>query len=600
MATENLKIRVTSDSTQAKRDLGGFDDKMKSTIKSVASLAVAMIAVKKSFDFFAQSTKMAMEQEAIFRKLQSSVEITGKAWGSASGELDKLFASLQRTTKYGDTESAEVFQRIITLTGDYDKALTGLPIALDLAASGLFNAETAARYVGMAMTGNIEMLGRYIAEFKATTNEQLKNMDASEKVAYAVDVLREKFGGLAEKELQTTSGQLKQLNNYWGDFREAIGDKVLPMISAVQEDLMGLAEILGLWDKPKIEVDFGSVIGDLEKAGTSQEELNNLRKQQLMLLERELKAHYEVSGRLVSEKDIENERIALAEFLENAQGRVLSLRAQQLVVSDKEKEAIQEKIDSEQDYIAGLRESLQGNDENLSKLKEIEILLNTIKGIGIDLGNEETAEQIEEIKEMTAELIETTRKYHKVVVDVENAWESVNEKLHKQLEEELMYLGLWGSEASNIFYEAFGGAFDNIEDYFKNMLKRMAADLLASGLISLFGGAGVGLFSKGGLFGFLGLHTGGEISNVGGKPVRGASGLDFTVPQGFPNDSFPILVESGEHVSVTPAGGGSRTDELLEVLINELKNKPVANTVVFDDVNMSRYVDRGALKREVG
>jgi hypothetical protein len=33
-----------------------------------------------------------------------------------------------------------------------------------------------------------------------------------------------------------------------------------------------------------------------------------------------------------------------------------------------------------------------------------------------------------------------------------------------------------------------------------------------------------------------------------------ARGGSFTVPPGFPNDSFPMRVSSGERVSVTPAG----------------------------------------------
>lgn len=33
-----------------------------------------------------------------------------------------------------------------------------------------------------------------------------------------------------------------------------------------------------------------------------------------------------------------------------------------------------------------------------------------------------------------------------------------------------------------------------------------------------------------------------------------ANGANFTVPPGFPNDSFPMRVQSGEHVQVTPAG----------------------------------------------
>lgn len=43
-------------------------------------------------------------------------------------------------------------------------------------------------------------------------------------------------------------------------------------------------------------------------------------------------------------------------------------------------------------------------------------------------------------------------------------------------------------------------------------------------------------------------------SDTGGGLAIGAhSGADFIVPPGFPNDSFPMRVESGEHVKVTPA-----------------------------------------------
>jgi hypothetical protein len=54
------------------------------------------------------------------------------------------------------------------------------------------------------------------------------------------------------------------------------------------------------------------------------------------------------------------------------------------------------------------------------------------------------------------------------------------------------------------------------------------------------------------------LQGGGVKMTPQGPAVYGASGLDFTVPPGFPNDSFgPIYVQSGEHVQVTPAGQSS-------------------------------------------
>jgi hypothetical protein len=48
-------------------------------------------------------------------------------------------------------------------------------------------------------------------------------------------------------------------------------------------------------------------------------------------------------------------------------------------------------------------------------------------------------------------------------------------------------------------------------------------------------------------------------------PLEGASGLDFVVPPGYPNDSFPMRVQSGEHVQVTPAGEKSKSNVTINV-----------------------------------
>lgn len=49
--------------------------------------------------------------------------------------------------------------------------------------------------------------------------------------------------------------------------------------------------------------------------------------------------------------------------------------------------------------------------------------------------------------------------------------------------------------------------------------------------------------------------TGTYVPGVGWVEGPGAQhGANFIVPPGFPNDSFPLRVESGEHVQVTPAG----------------------------------------------
>ena len=55
------------------------------------------------------------------------------------------------------------------------------------------------------------------------------------------------------------------------------------------------------------------------------------------------------------------------------------------------------------------------------------------------------------------------------------------------------------------------------------------------------------------------------------KPSIGegfASGANFTVPSGFDNDSFPMRVSSGEHVTVTPQGQGGVGSMNFDITIN--------------------------------
>lgn len=86
------------------------------------------------------------------------------------------------------------------------------------------------------------------------------------------------------------------------------------------------------------------------------------------------------------------------------------------------------------------------------------------------------------------------------------------------------------------------------------------------------------------ILGFLGLKDGGSVVNNMGNVAysripKFAGGTSFMVPPGFPNDSFPIMVQSGERVDVTPAhragsnkGIEGRLDALNANLVSMLRN----------------------------
>jgi len=67
---------------------------------------------------------------------------------------------------------------------------------------------------------------------------------------------------------------------------------------------------------------------------------------------------------------------------------------------------------------------------------------------------------------------------------------------------------------------------------------------------------------------FIGGKEGGEfVGTSSGVKAAFAGGGEFTVPMGFNNDSFPMWVQSGERVSVTPAGKQNKEAALLESLL---------------------------------
>lgn len=100
---------------------------------------------------------------------------------------------------------------------------------------------------------------------------------------------------------------------------------------------------------------------------------------------------------------------------------------------------------------------------------------------------------------------------------------------------------------------------------------------LASGIINIISGI-TSLVNPAAGIASMAAHSGGTFMN--GKKIAGyASGGSFIVPNGFPNDSFPLLVESGERVTVTPSNAVGNQEKLLAQLIGSVNalNKNLIN-----------------------
>src|SRR6056297_2639581 len=136
MADQSYKIKVSEQGIKSvNKGFGKMNKKTSAVTGAVKKLAIAvggLAAAKKAIEF---TTGAAIEQEKIFRSLKTQVELSGKSYKDVKGNLDNLLKSLQATTQYGDSETAQVLQQLMTFTNDYGKSTENLGLVLDIAST---------------------------------------------------------------------------------------------------------------------------------------------------------------------------------------------------------------------------------------------------------------------------------------------------------------------------------------------------------------------------------------------------------------------------------------------------------------------------------
>lgn len=115
------------------------------------------------------------------------------------------------------------------------------------------------------------------------------------------------------------------------------------------------------------------------------------------------------------------------------------------------------------------------------------------------------------------------------------------------------------SEGANSILEK---GFVGMANAFISQVKRMAAEWLSLQALK-FAATFLGLPIPGG-------SQGGSFLGTSNGVVKLAGGGSFVVPPGFPNDSYPMLVQSGEKVSVTPANRVGEQERLLSALVRRM------------------------------
>ena len=599
MAEKKLKITVTEKgSKQAAAQANSLTNSYKKVAGTIAGMVIAYQAVTKAAKFFLESIKLASEQEAIFKKLETATNLTGESYDNLSDSLKSYLAELQAVTEYGDTDTAAALTQMTQLTGDFDASLKALPIALDLAATGLFGLETASKYIGMAVAGNVEMLGRYIPELKSTVTPQLKLMSAAEKTAFAMDLLQKKFGGTAQKNLESHAKQVEQLSNYWVDIREALITQYLPALNTVTNLTLKLTDALGLTTKEHDKMlaefrkdlntkDMSELTGllkffsmDAKDAGTEYAELGEKIKT----------ASITMKGRMQDELN------GLLKFIFTSNDKVRILLEE---ITGRDAVTIPIKFELEG---AGLNDLEDIPEDQLMELKVIPELpqeeLDKIAALQQEfyqattdsLQQEQDAEE-KMWKSFHDKLLDGTEDFESKKTEIQEKYDQYRAEIaarstSSQIRDNARLVGSIGDLG-----EALGAGAEVVKHF---RLAEAAMNAWAA-------------FNAYNATGNWSLATAALITGFANVAKIEATGFQFgtegyQVPAGNPNDSFLFAARSGENITVTPAGQESNTGnsallEEIKLLRNAISQQKQYEIRTIDDAEISERSELGGLRR---
>ena len=220
---------------KAKQNIKGVNKSLGGMAKQAALAAAAMWGAKKLLDGMKASINLAAEQELAEKKLEAAL-------GGVSKELKEYARELQQVSRFGDEVTLGAMAMIASFVKDEKAIKMATKASMDLAAAKGMDLVAAADLVSKSLGSSTNALSRYGIEVTGAVG-------STERLESLTNNLAAVFGGQAQEQANTYTGQIDQMNNAIGDLGEAIGDKFLPflakganLVKFTAEKLTGMVE----------------------------------------------------------------------------------------------------------------------------------------------------------------------------------------------------------------------------------------------------------------------------------------------------------------------------------------------------------------------
>ena len=234
-----MKLNLLADVSQfgkslskADTDTKSFSSKMKGYGKVAAkafagaALAAGALAIKIGVD----GVKAAIEDEVSQKKLATTLKNVTNATDDQIKATEDYITKQQLQYGISDTKLRPALEILARRTKDVTEAQKLNNLAIDIAAGTGKDLETVATALGKAYGGNLTSLKKLGVPLD-------ENIIKTKDFEAATKALTDTFGGSAQANTETYQGQLNILNERWGEMKEGIGQKAIPILKDLLEQV---------------------------------------------------------------------------------------------------------------------------------------------------------------------------------------------------------------------------------------------------------------------------------------------------------------------------------------------------------------------------
>lgn len=222
----DLIVRARDEASAA---LGGIT-------KNIGLMVGAAAGIASVTSFLKSSISAAAEAETAWNNLAAAAERHGQIWPQVEDRYTRFARAVQRETGFGDEMIAQSLESFVNYGASTSEAMGRVKIAVDFAAGAHIDLRTATDLLAKASEGYTATLSRYGIILD-------ESIPKSERFDAALRQLNERFGGAAVAQMSTYEGQLRLLNEQWGDLKENVGGVAIPFLTdlfAVTNDWFSL------------------------------------------------------------------------------------------------------------------------------------------------------------------------------------------------------------------------------------------------------------------------------------------------------------------------------------------------------------------------